>query len=84
MKRMTPKQIDQKIQDLKSERGTFETHWQELTDYILPRKNTITTTRYPGEKRNIQILDNVGMHSNELLAGALHSMLTNPDSLMIS
>ena len=57
----------------------MENHWQEVADYVLPRKNTITTTRAEGEKRTWQLLDNTGMNSNELLAGSLHGMLTNPD-----
>ena len=79
MNKLTPNQICKKVQKLKAERGTWETHWQEVTDYVLPRKNTITNKKYPGEKRTWQLLDNTGMNSNELLAGALHGLLTNPD-----
>lgn len=79
-KKLTPKEIIKFYKKLKSERGTWENHWQEVTDHILPRKNTVTTTRQPGEKRTWQLLDNTGVQSNELLAGALHGMLTNPDS----
>lgn len=78
VKKLTPAQIKAKIQKLKGERGTFESHWQEVTDHFLTRKNTITSTKYPGEKRTWQLLDNTGIHANELLAGALHGMLTNP------
>lgn len=70
--------IKQKWQHLKSQRGTWDTHYQELADHILPRKNTITSKKTEGEKRTFQILDNTGIQSNELLAGALHSLLTNP------
>jgi len=78
---MTPTEVDRKVQDLSGARGTFETHWQEVTDFILPRKNDITTRRFPGEKRNIQVLDNTAMFSNELLAAAMHTMLTNPNTM---
>lgn len=80
MKKMTVSDIIKMFNKLKGERGTWENHWQEVTDYILPRKNTVITTRSPGEKRTFQVLDNTGIQSNELLAGALHGMLTNPDS----
>ena len=79
MKKFTFQQIEKKIKKLKTERSTWENHWQEVADYVLPRKNTITTTRTEGEKRTWQLLDNTGMNSNELLAGSLHGMLTNPD-----
>lgn len=73
------KQLIEWVNKLKSERGTWETHWQEVTDYIIPRKNDITTTKHPGEKRNVHLYDNTAMQSNELLAGALHGMLTSPN-----
>jgi hypothetical protein len=76
----TPSKICEKAKFLKSERGTWETHWQELGDYIIPSKNDITRTRVPGEKIQQQIYDNTAMHSNVLLAGFLHSLLTNPNS----
>src|SRR5690606_21311200 len=64
---------------LKAERGTLDNHLQEVMDHTLPRKNTITTQKHPGEKRMWQLLDNTGMHSLELLAGLMHSLLTNTD-----
>lgn len=80
LKTLDPKQVKKTLNVLRGERGTWESHWQEVEDHIVPRKNTITTTRTDGAKRTFQLLDNVGVHSNELLAGALHSMLTNPDT----
>lgn len=79
-KKLTVKQIDLKIQQLKTERQTWETHWQELADYILPNKNTVTNQKSPGQKRSVQVLDSTGIQSNELLAGALHGLLTSPNS----
>jgi len=45
MKKMTVGEIIKMFNKLKGERGTWENHWQEVTDYILPRKNTVITTR---------------------------------------
>lgn len=73
------KRLDKKWKHLKANRGTWDTHYQELADHILPRKNTITDKKTEGQKRTFQILDNTGIQSNELLAGALHSLLTNPN-----
>lgn len=72
--------IKQKMQKLRSERMNWETHWQDIADHILPRKNTVIRKQSDGQKRQFILLDNVGMHSNELLAGALHGLLTNPNS----
>lgn len=69
------------VEALRASRKNWETHWQELTDYMLPRKNNITTFIQEGSKRNAQILDNTGMQSAELLSGHLHGMLSNPASI---
>lgn len=63
---------------LKSERGTWESHWQEVADYMLPQKSDVTSKRQSGEKRHQDVLDNTGIQANELLAGFLHGFLTNP------
>jgi len=75
----SPEQIIKQVDTLKGERGTWENHWQELANFILPRKNTITRTRVAGEKTNQFLLDNTAMQSNVLLAGFLHGLLTNPN-----
>lgn len=64
---------------LKAEKQTWENHWQEVADYFVPRKNDITTTRTPGQKNTWNLLDSTGVFSNELLAGFLHGILSNPD-----
>lgn len=74
----SPEQVCNIVEHLRGERGTWDSHWQEISDFIIPRKNDFNNFKSPGQKRNVQLLDNTGMHSCELLAGALHSMLTNP------
>ena len=70
-----------RVNSLKSERSTWENHWQEVADYIVPNKNNVINEFTPGQKRNIHLFDNTAVHSNELLAGSLHGELTNPNSL---
>jgi len=70
--------LERRLKHMKSMRGTFETHWQEVADYVIPRKNDITTYHHPGEKRNFVVYDDTATQSNNLLAGALQGMLTNP------
>ena len=81
MPKYTPKQVIERVNKLKGDRGTIENHWQEIADFIFPRKNDFITEFTPGEKRNAQVVDNTGMVALELLAGALHGMLTSPNSL---
>ena len=78
MKGMTPKQLLEKVDSLKPRRYNFESIWQDVGDYLIPRKNDIQVTKYPGEARYVQLLDATGMTNSELLAGTLHSFLTNP------
>lgn len=77
---LSPEQLYQKIKQLESERGNWHEHWQDCADYILPNKNDIERTRVPGEKVNRNLLDNTALHSNVMLAGFLHGILTNPNS----
>lgn len=75
------KQVKSRYEQLLGERVTWESHWQELADYVLPRKNEIQRTNTPGEKRNLKLFDSTAQQSNELLAGALHGMLTSPSMI---
>lgn len=75
---LEPVQLIQKYQSLKGDRGMFETLWQDCMDHCNPRKNNITYEGAPGEKKYVDLLDTTAMTNSELLAGALHGMLTNP------
>lgn len=75
---MDPAKCIAKFNSIKGLRGNTEQVWQEIADYVIPRKNDITVQRSPGEKKYVNLLDSTAMVSNELLAGALHGMLTNP------
>jgi hypothetical protein len=76
----TPKQIMERFSYLKGDRSTWDSHWRELGIYFQPNRSDFNTTFTPGGKRNIDLLDNTGMISNELLAGFLHGNLTNPNA----
>ncbi len=70
--------IIERLALMKSKRGNWEDHWEECMTYIVPRKEDIITTTIPGEKRGNELYDSTAIMANTLLAGALHSMLTNP------
>lgn len=70
--------VTDKYQKLKVQRGTWETHWQDLSRYVLPLKNEIYGYyNTKGDKRNTHLYDAIGIRCNEQLASALHGMLTN-------
>lgn len=62
---------------LKVQRQHWESHWQEIADYIVPRKADITKKRTAGDKRTELIFDGTAIHAAELMAASLHGMLTN-------
>ena len=67
----------QRFGTLKTQRQHWESHWQEVADYIVPRKADITKKRTSGDKRTELIFDGTAIHAAELMAASLHGMLTN-------
>ena len=65
---------------LVTQRQTWESHWQEVADYMMPRKADVTKQRSKGDKRSELIFDSSPLHAVELLAASLHGMLTNPST----
>lgn len=66
------------------ERANWESHCEEVAQYIQPRKMGFVGLRTPGEKRMSQVYDPTGIHALELLAAGLHGMATNPSSRWFS
>jgi len=71
------RQLKDNLSRLAEKRSNWENHWQEVSDYMLPRKAEITKERARGDKRNTQIYDATAVHALELLAASLHGMLTS-------
>ena len=71
------KELKDNMSRLQAKRQVWESHWQEVSDYMLPRKSDVNTERTRGDKRNIKIYDGTAVHSLELLASSLHGMLTS-------
>ncbi len=74
------KNLKRRFDKLKANRQNWETHWQEVADYMLPRKADVTKTRSKGDKRTELIFDSSPLQSVDLLAASLHGMLTNPST----
>ena len=66
-----------RLHSLETQRQTWESHWQEVADYVVPRKADVTKNRSPGDKRSELVFDGTAIHAAELLAASLHGMLTN-------
>ena len=70
-------QLMQRYQSLYSQRQVWESHWQEIADYVVPRKADVTKKRTDGDKRTELIFDSTAIHAAELMSASLHGMLTN-------
>lgn len=65
---------------LKGRRSLWEQRWQELAEYIVPRKASVLTQVLGGggEKRTKQMFDSTAPRANQKLAAAIHGSLTSP------
>ena len=74
------KSLLSRFERLEGQRQNWETHWQEVADYMQPRKADVTKQRARGDKRMEMIFDSSPIQAVELLAASLHGMLTNPST----
>ena len=74
------KSLLSRFDKLQSQRQNWETHWQDVADYMQPRKADVTKQRARGDKRMELIFDSSPIQAIELLAASLHGMLTNPST----
>jgi hypothetical protein len=70
--------IKKRVDKLAGDRGTWEVNWQEILDYVMPRKADVVTLRTRGEKRTEVLYDSTAITANNLLAASLQGTLTSP------
>jgi hypothetical protein len=73
--------IIQRNQHLKNEASNFRDVWQQVSDYMVPRKGQITTERSPGERQTLQIFDTTAGESSLVFAAGLLSQLVPPGEI---
>lgn len=61
---------------LEALRGTWEAHWSEVAERVLPRQRDFTTKRIGGEKLTEKVFDSTAPLALERFAAAMESMLT--------
>lgn len=61
---------------LKSDRGTWESHWEEIAERVLPRQIGFVGEQTKGEKRTQKVFDSRPMIALERFAAVMDSMLT--------
>jgi len=70
--------VTKRLAGMASTRQTWEDHWQEILDYVMPRKADITFQRTRGEKRTDILFDSTAITASNLLAASLQGTLTSP------
>jgi hypothetical protein len=65
---------------MRADRGVFEAHWQEIRDLIIPLAAAVTRREVAGQKSHHAVLDGTGEQANEMLAAALVGIMT-PDTV---
>lgn len=66
-------------QELKNERSSFDSHWREITDYVLPRRARFTVNDVnKGERKNQKIIDSTATLAARTLRSGMMSGVTSP------
>lgn len=61
------------------ERSSFEAHWRDLGDYILPRRTRFfVSDRNKGDRRSQKIIDSTATFAARTLRSGLHAGITSP------
>ena len=64
---------------LKTERSSWDAHWREISEYLLPRAGRFTVTdRNRGDKRHNEILDSTGTRALRIGAAGMMAGATSP------
>jgi hypothetical protein len=62
-----------------TERSSFDAHWRDLGDFLLPRRTRFWSgDRNRGDKRNQNIIDSTARFAVRTLQSGLHAGLTSP------
>jgi hypothetical protein len=64
--------------EFENERQGWESHWQQIASYMVPRRAEFTTTQSRGGKRRGDIYDSTAIKANNILAAGMHGQLTSP------
>jgi len=74
------KEVIEHFEKAKQRRTNWDNYWSIISQYVVPLKDNIYGAAVHGTDKHNRLFDSTSVHANELLASALHSMLTNPSS----
>jgi len=68
--------LTNRLKSMKSDRQVWETHWQDIADFVLPDRQFLSSNERGSQNRN-NIFDSTAPVANERLTNLLNGMLTN-------
>jgi len=68
--------VFKRYERMKAARGTWESHWEEIAERVLPRSSEFTGGRTAGDKRTEKLYDATSALALERFAAAVESLLT--------
>lgn len=71
------KQLLKRWEGLQGEHELWRPNWQELSDYIIPRRSNFVTQRSPGQKQTELLFDSTALRANGRLAAIINGTLTS-------
>jgi len=74
-------QLYKKYETLKSSRHNWQNHWDEISTYVMPKKDNIYGFQVVGEKKSNRLYDTYAITALENMTSGLHGMLTNPSTV---
>jgi len=70
-------ELVQEFQELESDRQNWEHYWQQVAEYMIPRRADFISNYSPGEKRRSKIFEGTGVRALTRFASGIHNTLTN-------
>ena len=73
--------IIRRYRKLENDRSSWKSHWQELSDYLAPRRGRFLiedSSNTRGRKRNNKIIDSTGTQALRTMAAGMMSGMTSP------
>ncbi len=70
-------EIIKRLEKMKSDRSQWESHWEEVTEYVAPRYSGISTTNTKGGKRMEKVFDCTAIDANDVFASGMYGHLCN-------
>jgi hypothetical protein len=75
------KDIIDRANALKADRGNWESWWQHLAKYCLPRKAEVTQKKSSGTEFDRDVYDSTAIESANLFASGIMGYMTNPNEV---